>query len=221
MKKLTDHRKDGSNYNTSPAISPQGDKFAFITDRNGKFDIYLGSTINPTEFVKLVDGQTTPNFEELKILTPGISWSPDGSKIAIATKAGARRRDACWCAHQKTEKLTPELDGIFTTKWSPDGKRIAFVGHHDYKSDIYIYEFATNRLTNLTNDVFSDSDPMWTNDGKRIVFASDRQGYLTVTSRDVPIEKDKKKRKEKPKMLKKPSSKCACTTIHSWICMSW
>ncbi|MFQ3609396.1 MAG: DPP IV N-terminal domain-containing protein [Chloroherpetonaceae bacterium] len=194
-KKLTDHRKDGSNYNTSPAISPQGDKFAFITDRNGKFDIYLGSTINPTEFVKLIDGQTTPNFEELKILTPGISWSPDGSKIAIATKAG--EQDAVMLIDvrtKKTEKLTFELDGIFTTKWSPDGKRIAFVGHNDYKSDIYIYEFATNRLTNLTNDVFSDSDPVWTNDGTRIIFASDRQGYLSVNSRDVKIEKKKKKK---------------------------
>jgi Tol biopolymer transport system component len=94
-------------------------------------------------------------------------------KIAIATKAG--EQDAIMLIDvrtKKTEKLTFELDGIFTTKWSPDGKRIAFVGHNDYKSDIYIYEFATNRLTNLTNDVFSDSDPVWTNDGTRIIFAS-------------------------------------------------
>ena len=198
MKKLTDHKKDGSNYNTSPAISPQGDKFAFITDRNGKFDIYLGSTINPTEYIKLIDGQTTPNFEELKILTPGISWSPDGAKIAIATKAG--EQDAVMIIDvrtRKTEKLTFELDGIFTTRWSPDGKRIAFVGHHDYKSDIYIYDLTTNRLTNLTNDVFSDSDPTWTNDGKRIIFASDRQGYLNINSCDVPIEKQKQNRRIK------------------------
>ncbi|MCS6988350.1 MAG: DPP IV N-terminal domain-containing protein [Chloroherpetonaceae bacterium] len=196
MKKLTDHRKDGSNYNTSPAISPQGDKFAFITDKNGKFDIYLGSTINPGEFTKLIDGQTTPNFEELKILTPGISWSPDGSKICIATKAG--EQDAVMIIDvrtKKTEKLTFELDGIFTTKWSPDGKKIAFVGHHDYKSDIYVYDFATNALVNLTNDVFSDSDPIWTNDGKRIIFASDRQNYLNVNSRVVPIAKDKAKKR--------------------------
>lgn len=193
MKKLTNHRKDGSNYNTSPAISPQGDKFAFITDKDGKFDIYLGSTINPGEFTKLVDGQTTPNFEELKILTPGISWSPDGSKICIATKAG--EQDAVMIIDvrtKKTEKLTFELDGIFTTKWSPDGKRIAFVGHHDYKSDIYVYEFATNSLVNLTNDVFSDSDPTWSSDGKRIIFASDRQNYLTVNPRAVPIAKQRR-----------------------------
>lgn len=80
MKRLTDHRKDGSNYNTSPAISPQGDKFAFISDRSGYFDIYVASTLNPKEQRRLVAGQKSPDFEELKILTPGITWSPDGKK---------------------------------------------------------------------------------------------------------------------------------------------
>ncbi len=184
MKKLTDHRKDGSNYNTSPAISPQGDKFAFISDKSGLFDIYIGSTINLQDVRRVVAGQRGADFEELKILTPGLTWSPDGKKIAIATKAG--EQDAIMLIDAEsgaTEKLTFELDGIFSVDWSPDGKRLAFIGNQDYKSDIYIYSFETQELFNLTNDVFSDSDPVWSPDGKKIYFASDRQQNLSTAPR--------------------------------------
>jgi Tol biopolymer transport system component len=186
MKKLTDHRKDGSNYNTSPAISPQGDKFAFITDRNGIFDIYLGSTINPDQYEKLIDGQRSPNFEELKILTPGLTWSPDGKKLALATKAGDQ--DAIMVIDIKTrniDRITFELDAIYSVDWSPDGFKLAFIGQHDYKSDVYIYDFRRRTLTNLTDDVFSDQDPVWSPDGKKIYFSSDRQATLTFEPRVV------------------------------------
>jgi len=33
---------------------------------------------------ELAEGNQSPNFEELNILTPGLTWSPDGSKIALA-----------------------------------------------------------------------------------------------------------------------------------------
>ncbi|NTW49214.1 MAG: hypothetical protein HGB19_05680, partial [Chlorobiales bacterium] len=188
MKKLTDHKEDGSNYNTSPSISPQGDKFAFITDRSGYFDIYLGSTINPDEFKRLVSGQRSRDFEELKILTPGVTWSPDGKKIALATKAG--ESDAIMLIDVEegdTEKLTFALDGIFSVSWSPDGNRLAFIGNQDFKSDIFVYNLQTKELINLTNDVFSDSDPAWSKDGKKLFFSSDRRTNVAVTRRSMGI----------------------------------
>ncbi|MBC8044342.1 MAG: PD40 domain-containing protein [Rhizobacter sp.] len=192
MKKLTDHRKDGSNYNMSPAISPQGDKFAFKTNRNGFFDIYVGSTLNPQESRRLAAGQLSPNLEELKVLTPGITWSPDGRRVAVSTKAG--EQDAVLLidvATGKTEKLTFELDGIFSIDWSRDGQWIAFNGNHDYKSDIYAYNLTTKELLNLTNDVFSDSDPAFSPDGKKVYFASDRRENLNVATKSIAIRNGK------------------------------
>lgn len=181
MKRLTDHRKDGSSYNTSPAISPQGDRYAYITDRNGVFDIYIGSTINPQDQRMLISGQRSPNFEELKILTPGLTWAPDGKRLALATKSGDQ--DAIMIIETesgKIERLTFELDGIYSVDWSRDGKRLAFVGNHDYKSDIYIYDMSTKELTNVTNDVFSDNDPAWSPDGTKLYFSSDRKAYTDI-----------------------------------------
>ncbi|MFC1557473.1 hypothetical protein ACFL5L_05770 [candidate division KSB1 bacterium] len=81
--RLTNHLEERAYFNVGPAISPNGDKVAFLTDRNGYFDIYLISAINGEVIDKVLSGQRTPDLEELKWLTPGMSWSPDGDKIKM------------------------------------------------------------------------------------------------------------------------------------------
>jgi len=80
---------------------------------------------------KLVDGQTTNNFEELHLLTPGMSWSPDGKRIALSSKAG--EQDAIFIIDVATgeqEQLTFGLAGVFSVDWSPKG-RDCLCGEHD------------------------------------------------------------------------------------------
>jgi serine/threonine-protein kinase len=58
---------------------------------------------------------------------------------------------------------------------SPDGKKLAIVVRAGYKRDVYIYDVATGRSSRLTLD--GDNDwPIWTADGKRIVFVRRTQG---------------------------------------------
>lgn len=173
--RLTNHVKENNFYNTSPAISPQGDKIAFISDRDDYFDVFVMSTIDNT-IAKVLKGQRTKNFEELHLLTPGISWSPDGKKIAIAVKSG--ERDAIYLIDVNEgdeEKIDLEIEGIFSVDWSRQGDKLVFVGNTSYQSDIYTYDLTAKKLTNLTNDIFSDSDPTWSPDGKDIYFVSDRR----------------------------------------------
>lgn len=179
-RRLTDHTKDGNFYNTSPAISPQGDRIAFISDRNDYFDVYLISAIDGQILDKVVSGQRTNDFEELHLLTPGIAWSPDGKKIAFGVKAG--ESDAISIVDVNSgsrEKIDLRLDGIFSVTWSADGKMLAFEGLKGPHSDIYVYEPDSKKLTNITDDVFTDLDPTFSPDGKTVYFASDRRDFIS------------------------------------------
>ncbi|MBI5471553.1 MAG: PD40 domain-containing protein [Ignavibacteriae bacterium] len=185
-RRLTDHKKDGNFYNTSPALSPQGDKLAFISDRSDYLDVFLMNTIDGKVTDKIVDGQQTNDFEELKLLTPRVTWSPDGKKIALAAKAGAQ--DAILMVDVEegdAEKLTFDLNAIYSVDWSPQGDKLAFVGNRLHQSDIYVYDLNTKTLKNLTGDIYSDSDPAFSADGKSVFFASDRGSNVNREKMDM------------------------------------
>jgi Tol biopolymer transport system component len=179
-KRLTDAKKEGGSYNTSPAISPQGDKIAFLSNRDFYFDLYIMNASDGKIIKKLIKGNRTADFEELNILTPSLTWSPDGKRIALGAKSGGY--DVVYLIDVDSEDIETvelKLDGVKSVTWSPDGKNLAFVGHTAEQSDIYLYELAANKLQNLTNDLFTESDPSWSNDGSKIFFSSDRIDLLS------------------------------------------
>jgi Tol biopolymer transport system component len=181
-KRMTDHREDGGFYNTSPAISPQGDKIAFISNRDHFFDVFLMDAIDGKIIKKLVRGNQTPDFEELNILTPGLSWSPDGERIALSAKSGGN--DLIYLINVQDENrktLSVRLDGIKSVTWSPLGNKLAFIGQTSKQSDVYVFNLETNELINLTDDIFSNDFPAWSPDGQTIYFSSDRQGFLDAS----------------------------------------
>jgi Tol biopolymer transport system component len=182
-KALTDHKKRKNYYNVSPAVSPDGSKIAVLSDRSGYMDVYIIDAITGKQLKRLVKGNRSIDFEELKFLQPGISWSPDSRRIVIAAKAGAH--DALYLINvrnKKREKIVFDLDGVFTAAWSPDGKQLTFVGNKGSFSDIYIYDLESKSLRKGTDDVFSDSQPSWSLDGKYIAFVSDRGDVLNADS---------------------------------------
>ena len=54
---------------------------------------------------------------------------------------------------------------------SPDGEQIAFT----YKGNIYIVDADGGQARQITSNPAYDTDPMWTPDGRQIVFASYRE----------------------------------------------
>lgn len=182
-KRLTDHQELGNFYNTSPAMSPSGDKIAFISERDDYFSVYLMSVTDEEEVEKIIEGQSTSDFEDLNLLTPGISFSPDGKKIAFSGKSGGA--DAIHIIDLETrehETLDYRMEGIHTVSWSPTGEKIAFVGITSRQSDIWTYDLETKEAVAYTSDQFADESPSWSADGKTIYFVSDRKQYLNSAS---------------------------------------
>ena len=178
--KLTDHKKARNFYNVSPALSPDGSMVAVLSDQTGYFDIHILDAMTGKRIKKLVKGNRSVDFEELKWLQPGLSWSPDNEKIVIAAKAG--KGDVLHIINVKTrksQKIELDLDGVFSAAWSPKGHEIAFIGQVGNSSDIYIYNVNEKTKKRITTDIFTDSYPSWNPLGTEIVFVSDRGDFVS------------------------------------------
>lgn len=178
-KKVTDHEKENAFLNNSPALSPLGDKMAYLSNRSDFIDVYVMNVMDSPKKEKIIKGERSDLFEELHWLRPGMDWDPEGKKVVLATKAGGQ--DAIHIVDVETKTLANSykinLDGLFSPTWSPDGSTIAFMGMKGKQSDIYTLDLESEKREKLTDDIFSDMEPKWSPEGTEIVFVSDRGSY--------------------------------------------
>lgn len=106
------------------------------------------------------------------------SFSSDGLLVYLPGAAGGgRERTLVWVDRQGNE--TPldlqEARSYANPRLSRDGTRLAVTvwGEND---DVWVSELASGTLRRLTTDPASDQVPLWTPDGERLVFASQREG---------------------------------------------
>ncbi|MEO0185898.1 MAG: hypothetical protein ABIL20_08895, partial [candidate division WOR-3 bacterium] len=170
-----DHKKTGSFYNTSPAISPNGDKIAFISDRQGNVELVVISSIDGRILKKLIKAEYSSGYEGLHLYQGGITWSPDEKFVSFAAKAHGE--DVLYIINARNgrvyKKFRLKLDGIYSPKFSPEGTRIIFSGLKDCYLDIYQLDIKTGKTEKLTDDIYADKFPNFSSDSK-IVFVSDR-----------------------------------------------
>jgi serine/threonine-protein kinase len=95
--------------------------------------------------------------------------------VYVPSTAGTAAKPIDWMSRDgKTSVLRSTKTEWANLRFSPEGERLALEIFDGNQSDIWVYEWARDRLTQLTFDKGSDRIPVWTPDGQRIVFASDR-----------------------------------------------
>jgi serine/threonine-protein kinase len=75
-------------------------------------------------------------------------------------------------ASGKTETILPNPGMYYSPRFSPDGRKLAFAIEAGNGSDIFVYDFASHSTTRLTFTQQGNIEPLWTPDGKYIVYRS-------------------------------------------------
>jgi TolB protein len=188
LRRLTD---TGTDY--GPVWSPDGTQIAFTRATANTFTIALMNSDGTGQRIIV-------NRHRYYSYTP--DWSPDGTTIVFTTfvDGGNSVIDSINVVTGEKKGIPIEfspntIENAFLASWSPDGSRLAFTGqpvHHGRPvckprgnlrecQDLYIVSATGGIPTRLTDDLAEDLAPVWSPDGKRVMFSrDDRSGGCTL-----------------------------------------
>ncbi len=178
----------GGSHNFYPQFSPDGDRLAYVSNRGEDFSrtsLYVRDLASGETAAFEIDGlgggfgYTCALGHLVKAGVDGlISWRPDGQALVYA-----RRRDTRQgyffadlyeldLATKQERRLTHERRATLPA-YAPDGARLAFVGHGDGSTNLFLLDPAAGAVTRLTDfqDGSQVSDPAWHPGGAWIYFA--------------------------------------------------
>ena len=154
-----------------PAWSPDGERIAFFSVRDGDDEIY---TIR-------ADGADVRRltFDPADDANP--AWSPDGSKIAfVSNRTGNFEIWIMSDDGSNPVQITDDPADDDWPSWSPDGSKIAFTSDRSGDRSIRVMNADGTSPTLLVEN--NSSTPTWSPDGSRIAF--DRGGSLHMMNAD-------------------------------------
>ncbi|HSF15215.1 MAG TPA: protein kinase [Vicinamibacteria bacterium] len=164
---------DSKDDDWAPALSADGSRIAFRSERDGGGIYLMGATGESVR--RLTDFGYDP------------TWSPDGRYLAIASEGvfNPNHRigvSELWVVSvdDGERRLLTRRDAV-QPAWSPDGARIAFVRQINEERRSTLWTIAAAGPVDVEAAPVIDEDagnfyPSWSSDGKTLYFSSDRAG---------------------------------------------
>ena len=154
-----------------PSWSPDGSKIAFVSDRDGDYEI----------FVMDVDAGNERQLTNNNAADSNPSWSPDAGSIVFDSDRDGNGEIYVMEADGSNQvPLTDHPADDCCPAWSPDGKEIAFESIRDGDWEVHALTLADGSVRQLTSNPAGDGIPAWSADGSQILFVSDRDGDFEV-----------------------------------------
>jgi serine/threonine-protein kinase len=104
--------------------------------------------------------------------------SRTGASVYVLSNLASSARRLVMVEGSDITPLAAPAHGYVTPRISPDGRKL-LVGVADASEHIWVYDLTAGALTQLTFDA-ANRTPVWAADGRRVTFASNRNGALNL-----------------------------------------
>ena len=183
------------NSETNPKWSPRGDKVAFECPEDGPiWDLAerdlrvqgdgrqvrnwpISSVGLPHSNICVVnaDGSGMIQLTDDQGDDSDLAWSPDGSKLAFASRRGGMRDIFVVNADgTRLRRITNDSFVEAEPTWSPDGSELAFTSFREAQRDIFVINADGTRLRRITNDELKEKGLAWSPEGSELAFLAYR-----------------------------------------------
>ncbi|ELR69593.1 tolB protein precursor [Fulvivirga imtechensis AK7] len=171
--------KTAGRINISPAVSPNGQYLAFLSEKDlFTIDLFLADARTGEIIRKLTTTSQASHIDAISFLESAGAWSPDSRQFAyVVFDNGKNQIVITDVASSKIVKkfAVPGVPALNNITWSPKGDKLAFTGLVNGQSDLYVYHFQNGKVDQITNDYYSDIQPSWLHDNESILFTTDRK----------------------------------------------
>lgn len=176
---------DGAARDQRVEYSPDGKRIAFVSDKDGREEIYVIAEDGSGETKRVTD---------LDSLKQSYAWSPDSKAIALTTSEGKLYTVSAEGKDLK-EIASSKYGSIGMPAWSPDGKMLAYSKPDvSRSSDIYVIPSEGGEEKKISFDSSNESNPKFSADGTKVYFTR-MEGEMSANERPssqifcVPLEK--------------------------------
>ena len=170
---ITYNLTNSSNANDrNPQWSPDGKWIAYISDKNGEFNIWLRDAFT---------GEEKMLTKDLKTYIFDLKWAPDSRSILWSEKKNTL--NLTQVSDGKTEVIASSGVGpINSFNWSQDSRYITYIQPGKEMDNIIIYDRNSKEKHQMTDGWYNVSSPNFSKDGKYLVFVSARTFNPTYSS---------------------------------------
>ncbi len=157
-----------------PVLSPDGNNIAYVSNEMGRYKLYLKNLLSGKRKCIWRGGYKLD--EKTDYTYPLLDWNPRGDILAFIVERKGEIH--LFFYSMETKKLNKMIlynfEKVMDMSYSPDGRKLLVSAVQRGQSDIFLFNISSGSHEQITNDIFDDHHPSFVQNGRLIVFSSNR-----------------------------------------------